>query len=112
MADIAHPAIDVTSPRSPTAELHRLRRNAIVDGGWFLGFVVAFTLAGTQAIRALWVGLLFGSPAEAMLIFIGALLAAGVAGGILGAGLGYLVAYAWKRVDLRRNPRRYEPLAQ
>jgi hypothetical protein len=103
------PAIDVTSPRTPTAELHRLRRGAVVEAAWFLGFVIGFGLAGMLGVGILWEGLLLADPATAMLRYVAKLFVWGLGGGLVGAIVGQVVAAVWKRIDLRRNPRRYEP---
>lgn len=93
--------------RSATAELFRLRRIGVVDSWWFLGFVVGFALAGVLAFAALAADL-GRSPSMAMMRYMITICLAGLAGGIVGAGVGHGLSSVWERWDLKRNPRRYE----
>ncbi len=99
--------IDVSGEGRATAELFRLRRNSVVDTCGFLGFVSAFGIAGIYGFRQLYIDVAFETD-MAMFRYIATMLVSGAVGGLLGMGCGQLIASAWERFDLRRNPRRYE----
>jgi len=93
--------------RSPTAELFRLRRHALVDALWHVGFVIAFALGGIPAFKV------FLEPGGRSLthtlgLYIAALFAAGLAGGVIGVAIGHVCASIWERLDLRLHPRSYD----
>jgi hypothetical protein len=90
-----------------TAELFRLRRGTIVDSGLLAGFIAAFAVAGVLGFPRLYADVYFGAG-DAMFRYIGTMFVAGFGGGAVGAVLARLVAWAWERVDLWWNPRRYE----
>ncbi|MCX5756440.1 MAG: hypothetical protein NTX19_10065 [Gemmatimonadetes bacterium] len=92
---------------SATAELFRLRRIAVVDGAWHLGFITAFGLTGIIALDSLSTNL-GRSPGRAMALYILLICVAGLIGGLIGAACGHGIATVRERLDLRRNPRHFE----
>src|SRR3990172_8664331 len=92
---------------SATAELFRLRRNAVVDGAWHLGFIAFFGLAGVLGLDALAINL-GRSLGKAMALYILTLCLAGLLGAVIGAGCGHGIATLWGRWDLRHHPRHFE----
>ena len=89
---------------SPTDELFHLRRIAVVDSFWHGGFVLGFLLSGIVVFGALSDNL-GRSPAMGMLLYIIAICVVGLASGIVGAGIGHVVATIWERWDLKHHPR-------
>ncbi len=90
-----------------TDELFRLRRSSIVDTCGYLGFLIAFALAGIYSFRRLYIDVSFVADA-AMFRYIVTTFVAGLGGGAFGMACGHLLATAWERVDLVWHPRRYE----
>jgi len=90
-----------------TAELFRLRRSAISGVCAFLAFITAFAIAGVLGFQRLANDVTYETDL-AMFRYIGTMLLSGASAGLVGMGIGHVLASIWERIDLRVNPRRYE----
>ena len=98
---------DVRIGESATAELFRLRRIAVVDGAWHLGFVAGFGVAGILTLDVLAINL-GRAPAKAMALYVLTICVGGLVGGAIGRLCGHGTATLWERWDLHRHPRHFE----
>jgi hypothetical protein len=70
---------------------------------------VAFALAGYPRSGFFWNPAAGGrSITGSFGLYIAALFAAGLVGGVIGAAIGHICASIWERLDLRLHPRSYE----
>jgi hypothetical protein len=92
-------------------EALRLRRDETVDRAWYLGFVIAFGLAGIIAFKRL-ADNFSDAPGKSIAIYVATILIAGLVGGLSGIWVGNRVSDRADRRDVARGPSAYEPATQ
>lgn len=93
------------------SEFYQLRRTTIKDLAAYIGFLAGFIGAAPFAWGLLSGQLASGSFVRGLWYFFGIVIAAGIFGGIIGMGLGYIGGVIWEQIHRHRRAERLKQKA-